>query len=117
MAAPPPAAAPAPAPPVAAAVAAPVAQAPVAQVPVPVPRPASIPMMVATAAAPSSSAALVDAFRRLVEPERTPPLQASGSRRLHFNYHSDSPSPRLRQPAAENLEDVFSRISGPRRTR
>lgn len=68
--------------------------------------------------APASSAIpgseLQSAFQRLVDPERVPQQRFS---RLKFNYGASEAQTKPRKPKEENLEDVFSRISGPSKSR
>ena len=57
---------------------------------------------------------LQSAFQRLADPERVPQQRFS---RLKFNYVSSETPSKPKKLKEENLEDVFSRISGPPKSR
>ena len=57
---------------------------------------------------------LQSAFQRLVDPERVPQQRFS---RLKFNYGTSEAPTKPKKLKEENLEDVFSRISGPPKSR
>lgn len=57
---------------------------------------------------------LQSAFQRLADPERVPQQRFS---RLKFNYGASETPSKPKKLKEENLEDVFSRISGPPKSR
>lgn len=71
-------------------------------------------------AAPESAASVIpgselqSAFQRLADPERVPQQRFS---RLKFNYGASEAPSKPKKLKEENLEDVFSRISGPPKSR
>jgi hypothetical protein len=66
------------------------------------------------AASAASGSELQSAFQRLSDPERIPPQRFS---RLKFNYRAAEAPSKPKKLKEENLEDVFSRISGPPKSR
>ena len=97
----------------------PIGQAPVAAA-VPPPPKATVAPSPASEPAPEPAASVIpgselqSAFQRLVDPERVPQQRFS---RLKFNYGASETPSKPKKLKEENLEDVFSRISGPPKSR